>query len=127
LHAAARRVWRGPAYEFPRDCIDVPWELDFTRARPVQEARGIDHCYSGWSGNAAIDWPSEPHRVTLASAAPLEHLLVYVPADREFFCVEPVSHPVNALNFPAAHEHAPRALDPGQELAARVTLRCEAV
>jgi aldose 1-epimerase len=126
LAAAASRLWNGRAEEFPSRSIDVPAELDFAVSRAVREARGVDHCYSGWDGTAAIDWPDAPHRLLLEAGRELGHFLLYVPENRDFFCFEPVSHAINAFNYPAAEENAALGLAPAQELSATMTLRCGA-
>jgi aldose 1-epimerase len=125
LTAAASRFWNGSAQEFPSHSVDVPAELDFEAARPVSDARGVDHCYSGWDGSAAIDWADAPYRLSLETNGDLEHFLLYVPEDRDFFCFEPVSHPVNAFNYPESDEHAALGLAPSQELSGTLTLRCD--
>ena len=125
LAANARRLWNGPAEEFPSRSVDLPSELDFERSRPVREARGIDHCFSGWSGHAVIRWADAPYRVELDADERLAHFLLYVPKDRDFFCLEPVSHAVNAFNFPRSEEHATLGLPPTHELSATLAIRCE--
>jgi aldose 1-epimerase len=126
LRAAARCVWEGAALEFPSRCAAIPPALDFGAARSVGDTRGLDHCYSGWSGSATIEWDADARsRVEIAAAAPLEHLMIYAPENRDFFCVEPVSHTVNAFNAPASGEHAALALEPGATRAAALELRCE--
>ena len=126
LTAAAATLWCADAADFPRQIGGVPPELDFSRARAVRDAQGLDRCYSGWRRRAEIDWPGAPYRVALTADEPLEHLMLYVPRDRSFFCVEPVSHAVNALNFPPGRFNAAVALEPEQELSASITLRVEA-
>jgi aldose 1-epimerase len=126
MRAPARRLWQGAAQEFPTTCSAVPPGLDFGSSRAVRYALGLDHCYSGWSGSATIEWDDADARSRVElSAAPLEHLMVYVPADRDFFCVEPVSHAINAFNVPGSAEHAALSLEPGAQRAAAVTVRCE--
>ena len=64
----------------------------------------VDHCHPGWDGTAQIDWP-DGTGVRLLSGAPLRYLHIYAAPERDFFCVEPVSHVPNAINAidPAAH------------------------
>jgi aldose 1-epimerase len=122
LTTAAARLWNGNAAEFPRCAGAVPSALDFARARPVKDARGLDRCYSGWRRNAAIEWPGAPHRVSIAAGEALAHLMLYVPRDRDFFALEPVSHVVDAVNFPPEDPNAARVLDPGEALSAAIAL-----
>jgi aldose 1-epimerase len=125
LTAVASRLWNGSAQEFPSRSVEVPEELDFGAGRPVRDAHGLDHCYSGWDGRAAIDWPDAPYRLVLEGDRKLAHFLLYVPENRDFFCFEPVSHAVSAFNYPASAEHAALALAPSQEISATMTLRCD--
>jgi aldose 1-epimerase len=125
LRAAARCVWEGVASDFPSRCAAIPPALDFGATRPVGDTGGLDHCFSGWSGSATIEWADARSRVELGAAAPLEHLMIYAPEHRDFFCVEPVSHAVNAFNSPDSGEHAALALEPGAVRAAAIELRCE--
>jgi len=125
LTAAAASLWEGSAAEFPRRTGTVPPPLDFARARPLREARGVDRCYSGWRGLAAIEWPEAPHRVSITASEALSHFMLYVPRDRDFFSIEPVSHVVDAVNFPAGDPDSPRVLEPDQAFSAAMTLRID--
>ena len=125
LTSSAAGLWSGDAAEFPRRMGRVPPAFDFARGRPVRDARGLDRCYSGWRRRAEIDWPAAAYRVAIAAEEPLAHMMLYVPRDRGFFCVEPVSHVVDALNFASGHPNAMLALEPGQELSASMTLTAD--
>jgi aldose 1-epimerase len=125
LRAAARRLSQGGAEQFPSASGEIPPALDFRHARPVLDARGLDHCYSGWDGSATVQWADAPWRVEL-TAEPLEHLHLYVAEDRNVFCVEPVSHSLDAFNFGETDAHAALALAAGAQRTALLALRCEA-
>jgi aldose 1-epimerase len=62
---------------------------------------GFDNCFEGWRGPARI----RDERFSLQLSSSLTRLVVYTPADRDYFCVEPVSHVSNAIHMadPAAH------------------------
>jgi aldose 1-epimerase len=53
----------------------------------------LDNCFDGWSGPARI----RDERLSLRMTSSLNHAVVYTPRDRDYFCVEPVSHVNNAL------------------------------
>jgi aldose 1-epimerase len=53
----------------------------------------LDNCFDGWSGPARI----RDERLSLRMSSSLTHAVVYTPRDRNYFCVEPVSHVNNAL------------------------------
>lgn len=66
----------------------------------------IDNLYDGWNGKACVDYPS--HQLRLSLKAELTvcgenkpcYLMVYRPANANIFCIEPVSHTVDAFNQP---------------------------
>ena len=55
--------------------------------------------FSGWNGQVALEWPESRTRLTMAADVGLRHLVVYTPPGADFFCVEPVSHSVDAFNL----------------------------
>ena len=61
----------------------------------------FDNCFEGWRGPARI----RDERFSLQLASSLPYLVVYTPQQRDYFCVEPVSHVSNAIHMaePAAH------------------------
>ena len=48
--------------------------------------------------------------------------MVYTPADRDYFCVEPVSHLSNAIHMADPAAHGLRALAPGESFEASMKL-----
>ena len=61
----------------------------------------FDNCFEGWRGPARL----RDERFSLQLTSSLPYLVVYTPPDRDYFCVEPVSHVSNAIHMaePAAH------------------------
>jgi aldose 1-epimerase len=101
------------------------WERDTTTHLPTQRVpqRGIDadvryldfdHCFEGWPGSARVR--DAAMSVVLSSSLP--YLVVYTPQDRDYFCVEPVSHVSNAINMASPAEHGVRTLAAGESFEA---------
>ncbi|MGA7540772.1 MAG: aldose 1-epimerase [Steroidobacteraceae bacterium] len=83
----------------------------------------IDHCHSGWSGSAQILLPEQRLRLVLTASRPLRWLHIYSPPDKDFFCIEPVSHMPDAVNRPEPPAITGlKLLEPGESLEARVML-----
>ncbi|WP_345796973.1 aldose epimerase [Castellaniella sp. MT123] len=80
---------------------------------------------SGWSGHAAIQWPSGPG-LALRVRGPLDHVVLHCNAGR-YLCVEPATHVCDAVNLAAAG--APGTglitLDPGETLSVGMTLNIQ--
>jgi aldose 1-epimerase len=78
----------------------------------------FDHCFEGWKGPARI----RDERYALQLSSSLHHLVVYTPQDRDYFCVEPVSHVSNAIHMAEPTSHGLRTLEPGASLEAAMRL-----
>jgi aldose 1-epimerase len=70
----------------------------------------IDNCFTGWDGTAKVTWPDQALQLTLSqsmasaevsthSASP-NYLLLFRKATGDHFCLEPVSHPIDAFHQP---------------------------
>ncbi|RVT83186.1 aldose 1-epimerase [Rhodobacteraceae bacterium CCMM004] len=98
LRFGAQAVVTGPEGTLPKTAAPLsdraPWDFRRLRALP---AGAIDNAFTGWDGHAEIRQES----LTATLTAPLTVLHIYSPGvDAEFFCAEPVGHPVDAHNLP---------------------------
>jgi aldose 1-epimerase len=102
LQCCPRYMWRTDADVLPVERTAVPPEGDFCRARRVNETV-LDNCFDGWDGHATINWPGRRLRLGLEASDTFGHVVIYVPPDRPYFCVEPVSHASGQVGlFPLA-------------------------
>ena len=96
------------------------WESDATQL-PVRKVAqpGIDsdvahldfdNCFEGWKGPARI----RDERFSLQLSSSLPYLVVFTPQDKDYFCVEPVSHVSNAIHMADPAAHGLRAVKPGE-------------
>lgn len=118
ITADVRSMWR-------TDAEKLPTELVAPAAPPF--GRGRDNCFVGWSRRAVIDWPELGARLIMRAEPPLDYLVVFTPARRPFFCVEPVSHVTDAFNLADAgrHDSGIVILEPGETLRTAVVLTPE--
>ena len=96
------------------------WESDATQLPTRKVAQhGIDgdvshldfdHCFEGWTGPARI----RDEKFSLQLTSSLPYLVVYTPHDKDYFCVEPVSHVSNAIHMADPASHGLLTLEPGQ-------------
>lgn len=100
LHFTADHVWladkgRLPVRSVPTDSIPE-WNFFAPRALPDDL---MDNCFSGWTGQARIIQPELGIAVSVSASPPLAHAMVFSPgAQANFFCFEPVSHGIDAIN-----------------------------
>ena len=73
---------------------------------------GFDHCFEGWRGAARI----RDEKLSLRLTSSLPYLVVYTPATKPYYCVEPVSHVSNALHMAEPTAHGLRSLAPPGDL-----------
>jgi aldose 1-epimerase len=121
LQAPAQGVWRNDGRTpLPVERIAVPAVWDFARDVPLPD--GLDNFFDGWNGRAAIRWPQ--HGLRLDIDADVDRYIVYVPAQRDFFCFEPVDHAADAVNLPGgAAANGMTLLAPGETLARQFFFR----
>ena len=82
-----------------------------------------DNCFEGWKGAARI----RDEKFSLQLSSSLPYLVVYTPPERDYFCVEPVSHLSNAIHMADPAAHGLRALAPGESFEVSMKLEVAVV
>ena len=73
------------------------WNFATPRALPPA---WINNAFFGWDGRASILWPDRRLALDIEAEPRLSIYIVYSPAGgADFFCFEPVTHPVDAHNM----------------------------
>lgn len=99
LEADASGVWLTDEEALPTERTAVPAQWNLSAGKRVADL-ALDHVFTGWRGEARIVWPERGASLTLNAAPPLmSFLAVETPQDRDFFCIEPVSHCADAINL----------------------------
>ncbi len=115
----AARAMRGIDAEFLPDGTAhradklAPW-----REGTPLPAELVDHCFTGWEGTATV---SDGHGTIALRGFGAPHCHLFAPPGGEELCVEPVTHPPDALN---REPEAMPVVGPGR--AAGIALRIEA-
>ena len=98
LQARTAQIWLCDTDGLPTHLAPLTAERDFNQLASLPETR-LDNCFTGWDGHGLISQPDLGYELDCrATGAP--YCLVYCPAGEDFFCFEPVSHPVNAHHLP---------------------------
>ena len=138
-HTAAAPAGVGWHPYFPkrgRSRLDIAiagrWDSDATHLPVRREAQAriegdvaglaYDNCFDGWTGAARIT----DERFSLELTSTLPYLVVYTPQDKDYFCVEPVSHVSNAIQMADPAAHGLRTLQPGESFDSSMTLAVSA-
>ena len=73
------------------------WNFSEGRSLP---SRWINNAFLAWDGRATIVWSDRELALEIEAEPPLEVYILYSPsAEADFFCFEPVMHPVDAHNL----------------------------
>jgi aldose 1-epimerase len=83
----------------------------------------FDNCFEGWRGAARI----RDEKLSLKLSSSMPYLVVYTPEQKDYFCVEPVSHVNNAIHMADPAAHGLRNLATGQVVEASVRLEVATV
>jgi aldose 1-epimerase len=86
-------------------------------------ALDVDNCFEGWTGAARID----DEQFSLQLTSDLPYLVVYTPQDKDYYCVEPVSHVSNAIQMADPAAHGLRTVEPGATFTGSMNLAVKAL
>lgn len=125
LHFPASGVWMSNAEHLPSgegpDAVPADW--NFAKGTTLPDGL-IDNAFEDWGGTAQFEQGPGAVPLTLKASGNLTRLHVYSPAaDADFFCAEPVAHPVDAFNLPGMP--GLQVLEPGESLTGWMDLSWE--
>ena len=97
LRFRSTHIWLEDPERVATARIATPPDLDFYQARPLPQTRH-DHCYAGWDGYAEITFPNSGIGLRIEAGPLFRHLMFYCDPGKTFFCLEPQTNAVGALN-----------------------------
>jgi aldose 1-epimerase len=115
LTADVTQVWLADEARVSRKKVVPPPAWDLRQGVKVGQLV-IDNTFAGWSGDARLLLHDGTLQLALHSSESLRHLAFYHPAQGDFFCLEPVSHRVDALNALEEVNDGGVVLRPGETL-----------
>lgn len=126
LDIPLQQVWLTDELCIPHSVEAIPDKWQLVNGRSL-EAIVLDHCFSGWNGQASIRWPSENVSLHIKHSGICKHAVIFVPEGEDFFCIEPVSNVTNAVNLAAQgiENTGHIELSPDESITAEVTFAVE--
>ena len=121
LQAKASQVWMSDASKLPTGLAPVPAEWDFTQLKGLPQGL-VDNGFCQWDGRCRIEQPELGYALE-CQASGADYFLLFCPPGLGFFCIEPVSHPVNAHHLPG--RPGLKLLEKGQSTHLNFTLKYE--
>lgn len=98
LQTTAANVWMCDASKLPTQLSAVPADWDFQSLKALPDTL-VDNGFCEWDGHCLIQQPDLGYELHCQSTGSDVYLL-YCPPGLNFFCIEPVSHPVDAHHLP---------------------------
>lgn len=81
----------------------------------------IDHCFTGWSGKSTIIYPDADLKLEMNMRDCDGYVLLYRPPEGNCFCMEPITHPIDAFHLPG--RPGLKILRRGESMTLETTLR----
>jgi len=99
VRAAVGQMWRADANAMPAELVAPPSELALAGAGLSPDATVLDNNFVGFAGRTVIEWPEWGARLAMTADPVFTCLVVYTPAGRDFFCVEPATNCIDGFNL----------------------------
>lgn len=100
LQFKAEGVWLSGEDPIPTELTtNFPATWDYNTPRTL-EGPLIDNCYTGWNGKTIIRYPDRGLSVAMVMPDCNGYTLFYRPPQYDYFCVEPITHPIDAFHMP---------------------------
>ena len=99
VRADVGRMWQADADLMPARLVPPPPQLlpDGDGLHP--DATPLDNNFIGFGGQAVVEWPEWNARLRIDADPVYACLVVYTPAGRDFFCVEPATNCIDGFNL----------------------------
>ena len=125
LQFKAEGVWLSGEDPIPTEhATGFPSTWDYNNPSAL-EGPLIDNCYSGWNGKAVIAYLDRGISLTMMMPDCNGYTLMYRPPGLAYFCLEPITHPIDAFHMPGQPGLA--LLEHGDSLALRTKLLVEEI
>ena len=99
VRADVGRMWQADANFMPASLVPAPAQLLLDGAGLNPDATTLDNNFVRFAGRALIDWPEWNARLRIDADPVYACLVVYTPAGRDFFCVEPATNCIDGFNL----------------------------
>ncbi|MGE8135984.1 aldose 1-epimerase [Novosphingobium subterraneum] len=96
-HGLHRGEWETSPDGLPQSLVDAGRAVDWWQGAPMT-SRVVDTIQEGRKGKLTIQRPADGLLIEMEPSDGLPCTGVYVGRDADFFCVEPLSHPTDAIN-----------------------------
>ncbi len=120
-------MWEADENVMPVRIVPPPPQLLLRGAGLNPDVTALDNNFTRFGGRAVIEWPEWRARLRIDADPVYACLVVYTPAGRDFFCVEPATNCIDGFNLAedGRTDTGLVVLDPGDTAAGDVTFTPE--
>lgn len=118
LCASAQTVWKATDDKLPNSECALPQDWNFNHLKPLPDNL-VDHAFTNWDGKCLITQADAGYQLA-CHVSGADYFLLFCPVGGDFFCFEPVSHPINAHHLPG--KPGLRLLQQGQSIELQLSL-----
>ncbi len=123
LQAKAAGVWLCAEDKLSSQWVALPQTWNFESPAPLPQ-HVVDNAFTHWPGSARVIQADADYQL-ICEAEGCDVFLLFCPQGQNFFCFEPVTHPVNAHHLPG--RPGLHLLAHGQSCYMRVSLHYQAL
>jgi aldose 1-epimerase len=91
-------MWKTDADVLPVGLVRPAWLSGLATGMEVAGLQ-VDNTFTGWSGQARVDWPGRGMALAISATEPLDMVTLFTPPGQDFFCIEPVSNVADWMNL----------------------------
>jgi len=98
LIADVDEMWAVDEECLPSKIVEAPQGLSSDEGMIIEQ-NSLDNALVGFKQQAKIAWPEWGMEANISTSSNCKFLVVYSPKQKDFFCVEPVTHCTDAINL----------------------------
>mgnify|MGYP002819656581 CR=1 FL=1 len=102
LHAGVGEMWRADDDAMPAELVPPPPQLAFGASGLSPDLAILDNNFLSFGGEYRIEWPEWRAGLRVEADPVYSCLVVYTPEGRDFFCAEPATNCIDAVNLAAS-------------------------
>jgi aldose 1-epimerase len=95
---SVNKMWAVDEENMPTELVDSAKDLDDSKGLLVKGSH-LDNVFTGYAGHTTLYWPEWRAKARISSSKTCQFVVLFSPKDKNFFCVEPVTHCTDAINM----------------------------